>query len=139
MLILDTDHVSEFMRESGAGLRLAERLVANSPTFCVTIVSMEEIMRGRLAQLAKRKNIRDAIPIYLEIQNIFEQQEYWTIVPWSDAAVEHLGELQKLRPQIGTMDLRIAAIAIANKATLLSRNLRDFKRIPNLSVEDWLT
>ena len=37
------------------------------------------------------------------------------------------------------MDLRIASIVIASKATfLLSRNLRDFQRIPNLNVEDWL-
>ena len=36
------------------------------------------------------------------------------------------------------MDLKIASIALAANATLLSRNLRDFQRIPNLSVENWL-
>jgi tRNA(fMet)-specific endonuclease VapC len=35
------------------------------------------------------------------------------------------------------MDLRIGAIALANDALLISRNLRDFMRIPNLHVEDW--
>jgi len=35
------------------------------------------------------------------------------------------------------MDLKIAAIAIANDATLLSRNLRDFGKVPDLRVEDW--
>jgi tRNA(fMet)-specific endonuclease VapC len=35
------------------------------------------------------------------------------------------------------MDLKIAAIALAHKATLLSRNLRDFSRVPDLKVEDW--
>lgn len=44
-----------------------------------------------------------------------------------------------MRLGIGTMDLRIAAIAIANEATLLSRNLKDFARVPDLKVEDWLT
>lgn len=38
-----------------------------------------------------------------------------------------------------TMDLKIASIAIATSATLLSRNTRDFERIPNLHVEDWLS
>ena len=37
------------------------------------------------------------------------------------------------------MDLRIAAIARANNATLLSRNLKDFERVPELKVEDWLS
>lgn len=35
------------------------------------------------------------------------------------------------------MDLRIASIALASAATLLSRNLRDFRQIRGLSVEDW--
>ena len=50
-------------------------------------------------------------------------------------------EFQRLRKsgvRIGTMDLRIASIVIANNATLLSANLRDFLRIPSLRVENWL-
>jgi tRNA(fMet)-specific endonuclease VapC len=43
---------------------------------------------------------------------------------------------QKVR--IGTQDLKIAAIAPANDALLLSANLRDFQQVPNLRVEDWL-
>jgi predicted nucleic acid-binding protein len=35
------------------------------------------------------------------------------------------------------MDLRIAAIVLEAGATLISRNLRDFRRIPSLAVEDW--
>jgi predicted nucleic acid-binding protein len=49
-------------------------------------------------------------------------------------------EFQRLcvrRVRIGTMDLKIAAIALANDATLLSRNLPDFAKVPGLRVEDW--
>ena len=35
------------------------------------------------------------------------------------------------------MDLKIAAIVLANGATLLSRNLSDFRKVPGLKVEDW--
>jgi tRNA(fMet)-specific endonuclease VapC len=35
------------------------------------------------------------------------------------------------------MDLKIAATAIANNATLLSRNLKDFNKVPGLKVENW--
>ncbi len=35
------------------------------------------------------------------------------------------------------MDLKIAAIVLANDSMLLSRNLSDFRKIPGLKVEDW--
>jgi tRNA(fMet)-specific endonuclease VapC len=35
------------------------------------------------------------------------------------------------------MDLRIASIALVTQATLLSRNLRHFRRVPGLTVQDW--
>jgi tRNA(fMet)-specific endonuclease VapC len=55
-----------------------------------------------------------------------------------DAAASH--EFVRLRKggiRIGTMDLRIAAIALAHDALLISRNLVDFQKVPGLRVEDW--
>ena len=45
--------------------------------------------------------------------------------------------LQKQRIRIGTMDLKIGSIALSNGATLLSRNLDDFQKVPDLDVADW--
>lgn len=61
----------------------------------------------------------------------------FTILPFDQAAVAHVEEMIRARIRIGTMDRRIAAIALANDATLLTRNLADFARIPNLRAEDW--
>ena len=36
------------------------------------------------------------------------------------------------------MDLRVASIVIANSATLLTRNTKDFAKIPGLRHENWL-
>jgi len=47
--------------------------------------------------------------------------------------------LQRARTRVGTMDLKIASIALANDATLLTRNTSDFKRVPDLRIEDWLS
>lgn len=45
-------------------------------------------------------------------------------------------EQRKIR--IGTQDLKIAAIPLANDALLQSANLRDFERVPELSLKNWL-
>jgi predicted nucleic acid-binding protein len=37
-----------------------------------------------------------------------------------------------------TMDLRIASIALSQNGTLLTRNQRDFDRIPGLITQNWL-
>ena len=53
-------------------------------------------------------------------------------------AAEQFQRLWVARIRIGTMDLKIAAIALANDAILLSRNLTDFSKVPALRVEDWM-
>jgi len=39
--------------------------------------------------------------------------------------------------RVGAMDLKIAAIALAHPATGLTRNQKDFSRVPDLRVADW--
>jgi tRNA(fMet)-specific endonuclease VapC len=40
--------------------------------------------------------------------------------------------------KIGRADLLIAAITLANKATLVTRNTKDFRQVPGLQVENWV-
>jgi predicted nucleic acid-binding protein len=37
------------------------------------------------------------------------------------------------------MDLKIASIALASGATLLTRNTKDFAGVPGLRIDDWLS
>jgi tRNA(fMet)-specific endonuclease VapC len=66
--------------------------------------------------------------------------EYYSeiiVLPFDELAAVQFQQLRSTRIRIGTMDLRIAAIALSLKATLLSRNLRDFQQVPGLDVQDW--
>jgi tRNA(fMet)-specific endonuclease VapC len=59
-------------------------------------------------------------------------------LPFTEAALARVTHLKSLRLKIGTMDLRIAAITLEHGGVLVTRNLRDFQRIPGLVVESWV-
>ena len=58
-------------------------------------------------------------------------------VDFDEPAAEDFRRLKATGVRIGTMDLKIAAIALSLNATLLSRNVVDFEKVPGLRVEDW--
>jgi tRNA(fMet)-specific endonuclease VapC len=53
------------------------------------------------------------------------------------AAATEFNQLRRLYRRLGAMDLKIAAIAITQEATVLTRNLSDFGQISQLKAEDW--
>ena len=61
------------------------------------------------------------------------------MLDWTAACAAQFTNVKAAKTRIGTMDLKIASIALANGATLLSRNLDDFQRVPELRVVDWLS
>lgn len=48
-------------------------------------------------------------------------------------------QLRAQRIKIGTQDLRIASVALVHGLTVLTRNQRDFGRVPGLTIDDWCT
>jgi tRNA(fMet)-specific endonuclease VapC len=44
---------------------------------------------------------------------------------------------QKMGNPIGSYDLQIAAIALANNLILVTHNTREFERVEELKLEDW--
>ena len=59
------------------------------------------------------------------------------VVPETVAAVGRADQLARQRLNVGKSDLRIAAVALYTGATVVTRNRRDFVRVPNLSFADW--
>jgi tRNA(fMet)-specific endonuclease VapC len=60
-----------------------------------------------------------------------------TVLEFDEAAAAEFERLRRSRIRIGTMDLKIAAIALAHNATVLTCNSKDFSRVPGLRFEDW--
>ncbi len=62
----------------------------------------------------------------------------FTILPWDDENLVLFRDMKARKIATGTMDLKIGCVALAHDATVLTRNLVDFRRIPGLHVENWL-
>lgn len=133
--VLDTDLMSLLQRNTPDARRLELRLL--DVEHATTIITFEEQMRGWLAWIARAKNLAEQVDRYAKLKNTLEQYTEFTVMDFDDAAARVFYQLQQHHLRIGTMDLKIAAIAMANNATLLSRNLKDFGKIPTLQVEDW--
>ena len=138
MYLLDTDHITLLDRGGEEGERLRVRL-ASIPTeeVVTSVVSYEEQMRGWPAYIAQLRVVERQVAAYQRLTQMLEFYCATPLLPFDEHAVEQFHRLWMARLRIGTMDLKIAAIALAHNATLLSRNLVDFGKIPALRVEDW--
>lgn len=136
--ILDTDHLTAVGRGGVDGETLRRRFAEMRQQPAITIVTLEEQLRGWLAQVKRARRPNEEIIAYGRLLAQFRFFERWTIVPWNRRSASHFQELQYLRTKIGAMDLRIAAIALASDATIVTRNLADFGQVPGLRIENWL-
>jgi tRNA(fMet)-specific endonuclease VapC len=139
MYLLDTDRISILQQRSQpAWSQLSSRMRDCEPAaFCFSIVSFQEQVSGWNAYLSRARVARDVIRSYRMFEGILSDFSTNQVLPFDDAASEVFESLRKRRVRIGTLDLRIASIAIAKQLTLLSRNLKDFSKVPGLDVEDW--
>jgi tRNA(fMet)-specific endonuclease VapC len=104
---------------------------------CATIISFQEEVQGWMAHLNKARTSEQILLAYARLEALLQHYRTAKVLPFTQAAQDLFVDLRRQRVRLATLDLRIACIALANRATLLSRNLRDFRRVPGLTAEDW--
>ena len=139
MIILDTDCLSLLDREKIIESSiLRKNLDRLSPKdIFTTIISFEEQMRGWLSYIAKCKTVEQQIYAYQKLHRSLESYRNTSVLDFDEKSAQVFRQLKSQKIRIGTMDLKIASIAIATNSILISRNLQDFELVPNLSVQDW--
>jgi tRNA(fMet)-specific endonuclease VapC len=137
--LLDTDHISILQQQSGpeyAALigRIAQVRRADL-AFC--IISFHEQVLGCNTYIAQAKTSADVERGYRMFDRVLSAFSAAFVLPFdSNASLVFVG-LVAQRVRIATMDLRIASIALSLGLTVLTRNARDFGKVPGLIIDDW--
>lgn len=135
LYILDTDHLTLLQRGDANVTTNMQRIPETQRA--TTVISLAEQLRGRLAKVHRATTESDAARAYSRLNETAAFFRRISIVPYDDAAIAVYKGLRSQRLRIGTQDLRIAAIALAQNATVVTRNQRDLGQVPALSIVDW--
>lgn len=135
LYILDTDHTSLFQRGHAC---VASKILNTSPDqLAISIITAEEQLRGRLSQIRKADSSATLTQAYARLRELLEYLSQIHIIGYSTDADAQYQTFRRQGLRIGTQDLRIASIVVPLDAILVTRNQRDFERVPGLSTEDW--
>jgi tRNA(fMet)-specific endonuclease VapC len=129
MVCVDTDFIIDLGRKNQKALEKLEKFEKNSENIFTTAVTVAELYHGA-------NRARDKVRALADVKGDLAR---FSVLNLDYDAAMLWGELaERLKSNsIGELDLFIASIALANKQTLITRNVKHFERVPKLQVEDW--
>ncbi|QIP58308.1 type II toxin-antitoxin system VapC family toxin [Hafnia alvei] len=132
--MLDTNICSFIMREQPeAVIRRLEQAVLRNHRIVVSAITYAEMRFGAIGKKSSPRHgqLVDAFCARLD-----------AILSWDRAAVDATAEVKAALTAAGTPigpnDTAIAGHAIAAGTILVTNNTREFERVPNLVLEDWV-
>lgn len=138
-VVLDTNHFAELVHDTECGARLKQRFNKHRAEVLTTVITAQEVCEGWSAFIRKQKaGSEKQIHGYSQFQHSLAMLMELSLLPFDEQAAAVFRDLHKQLPQAGTQDLKIAAIGIAHDATVLTRNLIHFTKVPGLRVANWL-
>jgi tRNA(fMet)-specific endonuclease VapC len=104
----------------------------NASRMAISSITLSELIYGAEKSANVDKNL-EAIEEFIS---------HLEVLPYNAKASQHYGQikaaLEKRGEIIGENDIHIAAHTISQGLILVTNNLREFKRVPNLALENWI-
>lgn len=134
MYLLDTDILSNLLKRAPSMALITKLAAVPAELQFTSSITLGELLYG--AQ--RRGPLADTLLARIESRLLPELP----VLPFDASAARRHGEvrceLEQRGTPVGDADLRIAAIALARGLTVVTGNERHFRRVPDLSVENWL-
>ena len=127
--MLDTNIVIYTIKHRPA--RVRETFKRHAGQMCVSTVTVGELVFGAERSTQIERNLADMEGFLARLD----------VLPFDAGAATHFGqvraELYRVGRPIGPYDMMIAGHARALGFIVVTNNLREFKRVPGLRVENW--
>ena len=128
--LLDTNIVIYVLKRRP--IKVLEIFNRNASRMAISSITLSELMYGAEKSIHFDKNL----------EAIEEFVSHLEVLPYDSKASQHYGKikakLEKKGQIIGENDLHIAAHAISQGLILVTNNLKEFKRAPQLGLENWV-
>lgn len=128
--LLDTNIVIYVLKRRP--IKVLEIFNRNASRMAISSITLSELMYGAEKSIHFDKNL----------EAIEEFVSHLEVLPYDSKASQHYGKikakLEKKGQIIGENDLHIAAHAISQALILVTNNLKEFKRVPQLGLENWV-
>lgn len=128
--LLDTNACISYLNNSASPVCSKMQKLKPSEILLCSVVEAE-LYYGVMKSAAHSKNLARLKPFLSQFESL----------PFDSKAAHEFGriraDLAKAGTPIGPFDLQIAAIALANKLTVVTHNTREFSRVTGLRLEDW--
>jgi tRNA(fMet)-specific endonuclease VapC len=134
LFVLDTDILTLYYHGDPIVVRNVD---ARPPAdLAISVMTVDEQLTGWYTLTRQARQPNEIARAYAHLGDAVVRLARWCILPYTESAITQVAQLKSLRLNVRLMDLRIAAIALENRAVVITRNLRDFGRVPGLSIED---
>lgn len=128
--LLDTNIVIYVLKRRP--IEVLEIFNANANRMAISSITLSELIYGAEKSPNVDKNL-EAVEDFIS---------HLEVLPYEAKASQHYGQikavLEKKGEIIGENDIHIAAHAISQGLILVTNNVREFQRVPNLAVENWV-
>jgi tRNA(fMet)-specific endonuclease VapC len=138
LYVLDTDHISMWLDEHSV---VCQNIGTHRINIAITIVTVQEIFNGWIGRLNHPSESNRQVALYAKLSGVVKVLKEVDVVDFNDDADQVFRQMLTRNPELRKnrlqKDMRIASIALANDAILVTRNYRDFSQVPNLKILDW--
>jgi tRNA(fMet)-specific endonuclease VapC len=129
--ILDTNTCIYFLNRSSE--KIITKMKSLSPSHIkLSAITVAELFFGAEKSKAQKKN-------WKIVQSFIDN---FDLIPFDANCCQNYAKiralLEKSGSPIGPMDLLIASITLTHNLTLVTNNIKEFKRIKGLSLENWI-